>query len=366
MELKKAFDEFLQNIRLTQSHKDDLIKGHSTLRQRLEGFDEFPDGIKILNTFLQGSYRRGTAVKPNGDKRADVDVVVVTNINEHTYSPDKALESFKPFLEKYYAGKYSLNSRSYGIELSYVDLDLVITTKPNEANEMMFKSDSFILSNFTLDSERSYEFSNSINEVYDWSPDPLLIPDRDAKKWIETNPLAQIQWTQKKNALCNTHYINVVKSLKWWQINNNQNGELPKYPKGYPLEHIIGYCCPDNINSVAEGINETFKNIIDKFQDDVRWGRVPQLWDHGVDNHNVLKRITFNDFKQFYEKVENDYDCYSNVALFSPDPQESAAYWNELLGKEFPSEADIYKFIDEEGPFKNISVVGNTQPEEYA
>ncbi len=85
------------------------------------------------------------------------------------------------------------------------------------------------------------------------NPAPLLIPDREAKKWIETNPLAQIQWTQRKNALCNSHYINVVKSLKWWQINNFHDGNLPKYPKGYPLEHIIGFCCPDDISSVAKG-----------------------------------------------------------------------------------------------------------------
>ena len=63
------------------------------------------------------------------------------------------------------------------------------------------------------------------------------------------DPLEQIAWTVEKNANTNDHYVNVVKAAKWWRAYKCDG----KYPKGYPLEHLIGQNCPDNIGSVAEG-----------------------------------------------------------------------------------------------------------------
>lgn len=39
MKLTTYFNDFLSNIRLTKNQVDDLIKGHKTLRERLEGDD---------------------------------------------------------------------------------------------------------------------------------------------------------------------------------------------------------------------------------------------------------------------------------------------------------------------------------------
>ena len=66
-------------------------------------------------------------------KRSDVDIVVVTNLDREDYGPDDAIAVFLPFVETHYPGKYKLQGRSIGIELSYVDLDLVITAAPTEA-----------------------------------------------------------------------------------------------------------------------------------------------------------------------------------------------------------------------------------------
>ena len=110
------FNDFLANIRLSKAQKADLQKGHSTLRDRLENDEELKD--IIIATFLQGSYRRSTAVKPKNGTRADVDIIVVTNLNHETYTPQEALDLFKPFLDKHYQGKYRIQGRSIGIELS--------------------------------------------------------------------------------------------------------------------------------------------------------------------------------------------------------------------------------------------------------
>ncbi|MGD2092106.1 MAG: ThiF family adenylyltransferase [Candidatus Aminicenantes bacterium] len=46
--------------------------------------------------------------------------------------------------------------------------------------------------------------------------------------------------TQKKNKICNGQFVNVVKCLKWWR---KAMQPVPKYPKSYPLEHLIFLHC---------------------------------------------------------------------------------------------------------------------------
>ena len=125
------FKDFLSNIRLSDNQVSDLKTGHTTLRKRLET-DETLSKI-IVSTFLQGSYRRSTAVKPKNGNKSDVDVIVVTKLDSEEYTPEEALDLFVPFLDKYYKGKYRIQGRSIGISLSYVDLDIVPTSAPSES-----------------------------------------------------------------------------------------------------------------------------------------------------------------------------------------------------------------------------------------
>lgn len=88
-------------------------KRHSELREKLEG----DEGLKdlMVSTFLQGSYRRGTLIRPNGEDHADVDVVVVTRMNKEDTTPDQALQAFVPFLEKH----YRRSGHAYYCELNF-------------------------------------------------------------------------------------------------------------------------------------------------------------------------------------------------------------------------------------------------------
>lgn len=81
------FKDFLSNIRLSDNQVNDLKTGHTTLRKRLEE-DEKLSKI-IISTFLQGSYRRSTAVKPKNGNKSDVDVIVVTKLDSEEYTPEE-------------------------------------------------------------------------------------------------------------------------------------------------------------------------------------------------------------------------------------------------------------------------------------
>lgn len=351
MDLPTYFTDFLQKIRPTASQKEDAKTGHKTLRKRLHA-DETLSAI-IIDTFLQGSYRRSTAIRPNGESHFDVDVIVVTNLDENSHKPHEAMKKFEPFLEEHYKDKWEYQGRSIKITLSYVILDLVVTSAPSEADiEKLSKAS--VVTDATLEESEDWRLVKSwvspadrwrpgikallelAQKEAEWQLAPLRIPDRDTEEWEDTHPLEQIKWTQAKNKACNKHYINVVKALKW---SRRLNHATPKYPKGYPLEHIIGQCCPDEIGSVAEGVTLTLEEIADRYADDAKSKRVPVLPDHGVPSHNVLHRLTADDFAAFHAQVCED-AVISRRALDAATVKESANEWGKLFGSKFPAPPD--------------------------
>ena len=202
MELPTYFTKFLQAIRPTENQKEDCKTGHQTLRNRLTA-DEQLKPI-IVNTFLQGSYRRATAVRPKGEAQLDVDIIAVTRISQFEYpNPDDAMDLFVPFLDKHYKGKYQRQGRSFGIELSYVNLDLVITSAPSAAEEEVYESkavrtdftpedidDWLLTKSWIPPAERTSQtvFLKSLREA-EWKTEPLWIPNRDAGEWERTHPI---------------------------------------------------------------------------------------------------------------------------------------------------------------------------------
>lgn len=200
MDLPTDFKAFLQEVRPTASMRSDLQTGHRTLRNRLRA--DATLAPLLVSDFLQGSYRRYTAVRPKGDKRSDVDIIVVTKADEAEYVPAAAMDLFEPFLEKHYKGKWRRQGRSFGIELSYVELDLVITSAPSEAEIGILQSEAVTeggsLDEDSLEAARwrlnprwlseASRFGRSDAEQIimkaaseaEWKPTPLRIPDREA------------------------------------------------------------------------------------------------------------------------------------------------------------------------------------------
>lgn len=345
MELPSYFEDFLSEIRPRRDQLSALRSGHRTLRKRLK---EDEDLAPIcVSDFLQGSYRRSTAVRPLGDEKADVDVIVVTNLDHGELTPDEALDLFVPFLNTHYKGQWTRNGRSIGIELVTFKLDLVVTAAPSEVQKDLYKSASIRtlqgiedLKEWRLvpswpdpdfETEQGYfaRLAKAKSEP-EWKAEPLLIPDRDAEEWQPTNPIAQIKWTWDKNKRCNGYYVNVVKAIKWWR----RQYEKPKYPKSYPLEHLIGDCCPDGLTSVAVGVVGTLEAILAKYQSFADSGQIPFLCDHGVDQ-DVFRRVPPEDFADFCSLVK-DAAAIARKALDSQSEAESAAAWKSLFGDRFP------------------------------
>lgn len=337
--IQTYFLDFLKEIRLPDDLRKELISAHTDLRQQLKSDDITKD--LLVESFLQGSYARSTCIKPAPDKKVDVDVIAVTNIDHNTVSAQEAFAKIMPFVEKYYQD-YEQQKRSIGISLPKVDMDLVITAAPSEEVKLAIES-ADLSSAFTVDDLSGYQqpllegyrldslarFFEDSPDTQKWRAEPLLIPDDIENEWYRTHPLEQIRWTKEKNQLCNGNYVNVVKAIKWWR-----RLELPnlKHPKSYPLEHFVGDCCPNGIKSVAEGIVGTLEHIARYYP------QKPFLPDRGVPEHDVFEMLSSEDYNTFYKAV-----CVgariARAAYDNADVEESVKLWRIFFKNcdEFPS-----------------------------
>jgi len=340
------FIDFLAEIRLTEALKSACQEKHLELRRLLQADSDL--AAVIIDAFLQGSYRRDTSVRPlnpsDGTEHVDVDLVVVTTLDPNAYTPDMVVTKLMPFLNRNFRGRWTRNDRS--IKIAFADtpitLDLVTTAAPSMIQEAIKAAESrrpgtggmLPLSRRKLDEPSDIlSFRRALSEVRkavgneDWREDALLIPDRELKTWVKTHPIAQIEWTTRKNSSTSGHYINIVKAVKWWRRRNTK----PEHPKGYPLEHLIGAMCPDHVDSVAEGLTHSLEAAVLTFQR----GDKPVLPDHGVPEHDVLRRVTVADFAAFLGVLRSAASL-ARRAMDSPTVPESASTWRELLGPEFP------------------------------
>ena len=311
MNLPSYFKDFLAEIEPRPSYKEDQKAGHTTLRKRLADDADFQ---KVhVNTFLQGSYKRNTAIHPG----KDVDIVVVTSIDPDKTTPADANKELEKCLRKYYA-KVEPQSRSFGVSLSYVTMDVVLATSRHLKERDLFES---------------LRKADSLDSATSWVDHPLLIPDRDLGMWVETDPKRQLAWTTDLNAKCGGYFVPLVKMFKWWRKETYQE---PKYPKGYVLERFAGECVDTSKRDHAEGFVKVLETLDAKYSTYAAMGIVPHLPDPGVPSHNVAHRLSAADFKTFMTKVQAALPV-ARAALAEQDNEKSATSWRKLFGDKFPA-----------------------------
>lgn len=323
VDLPTRFKQFLEQIRPTPIHINQLRRGHTTLRRLLSRDPMLRP--HIVTSFLQGSYRRATAVRSvDGGIGADVDIVLVTDLDPRRNSPDAVMDRLKPFLFRHYPA-WRMQGRSLRVEVDEVALDVVLTSAPSRVDLLRQEAGAEPL-------DAGHQPTPA--ELAAWQTEPLRIPDRDRRQWCDTHPLAQLAATRAKNARCNGHFINVVKAIKWWKA---VTPGCPEHPKSYPLERLVEIHCPDDITSVADGVTRTLESIAGGYAS----GHKPVLNAPWVRGQDVLARVPPADFAAFVARVAAAAKL-ARQALDCEDEEESAALWRRLFGPAFPAAAGIH------------------------
>lgn len=291
-----AFDKFAQDIEPSKTTKSRASQAHTTLRDFLAQHDTFK-GV-CVRTFLSGSYKRDTAIRPqkNGEdvERPDVDIVVVTNHAIEDPPADVVNLLYDVLKEKYESIRRQ--QRSVGIETAQADMDVVPIIEP---------------------------FGQG---------GPLYIADRKLKQWIETNPPGHTEWTTQVNTKAGGRFKPLVKMLKWWR---RANPTVNKKPKGFVLECIAA----ESMNFSTIHYGELFVGMLESFVNayaaHIAVGSVPSITDPGVSGNSVTAGLTFAAFEGFYNKAKAHAEV-GRSALHEGDIEKAVTLWRQIFGDRFP------------------------------
>lgn len=289
------FKNFLNDVEPSESTKKRAKSAHETLRSFIRDDEIFKE--YHVKTFLSGSYKRNTAIRPKTKEgeteRPDVDIIVVTN---HGFSddPQEVITLLYNTLKDKYP-EIRKQSRSVGITTSTVDMDVVPIIAP-----------------FGIDGK-------------------LYIPDRKLARWLETNPPGHTEWTTEMNKNFNNQFKPMVKLFKWWR---RENPTISKKPKGFVLECIAAECIDLNVDQYPELFVGMFENIVSKYSINILLEKVPCIEDPSVPGNYVTDGMEFNQFKGFYNKIKNHAEI-GRKAINEGDEKRSLELWCNIFGDRF-------------------------------
>lgn len=295
MATQQQFIDMLKDIEPALSTVDACSSAHRTLRSALEADETFKK--LLVTSFLSGSYKRDTAIRPayiDGVlQRPDVDVIVVTN---HTKDdrPKDVLDALAKALRDAGYENIKVNRRSICVTMKGVDMDIVPVIEDGDA---------------------------------------YLIPDIELKEWLTTNPPAHTQWTIDVNKEADGRFKPLVKLLKWWR--RVHLADLRR-PKGFILECLVA----KHMNYFEEKHEPLFVTLLESIRDayavTVLLEKVPFVEDPGVPGNNVFSNVKFEEFKKFYDTVKAQAEL-ARKAVDEKDEDKQLELWRKVFGPRFPA-----------------------------
>lgn len=255
---QSAFDNFVRDIEPSKTTKARASQAHTNLRDFLSKHGTFRE--VHVRTFLSGSYKRDTAIRPqkNGEdvERPDVDIIVVTNHSLDDLPADVVELLYKTLKEKYQVIRKQ--QRSVGIETTDADMDVVPAIEPVGHGGKPY------------------------------------IADRKLEEWIQTNPPKHTDWTTEVNTKTDGRFKPLVKMVKWWR---RQNPTVSKKPKGFVLECFTA----ESMSFTEKQYGELFVGMLESFVSTYAWhisqGQVPFIPDPGVPGNSVTSGLSFAAFE---------------------------------------------------------------------
>ena len=302
MELAQHFERFLRNISLDEPKRDRIRSKHRYLRRALEA-DQYL-GPALYETFLQGSYVHGTAIRPLGNQ-ADFDVDVCCSLNldavpHGTEEPRRLVRWLARRLKK--------------VE-SYEDK---VSTRPR-CVRIDFPGD------FHMDVVPLAGDSRQAGNI-------LHIPNRTVNGWEATNPKGLDAWYHQQNARTNGRFVRVAKMLKHWR-----NQALPKNARlpSIALEVMIAQAWPFLANSDADAISRVLRNLANNLRFSFS---VPRVMNPSLQNENLLRDLEPDQLETLKAGLSEAADI-AEGGRRELDQARSISLWQRLFRTRFPQRA---------------------------
>lgn len=296
------FIEFIKDITPSATTNARSKSAHTAIRNALISDEDY--GESVLRTFLGGSYRRKTAIRPvakGGDTdRPDVDIYVVVEGTTSTCSPSDLVNDLYNALNRHrralYITKLKRNRCSIAISTNKADMD--------------------------------------VSPLLDRGHDGYYrIGNRNSGEWYATDPEAHTDWSAEVNADAGLRFNPMVKLMKW---SRRQNPTISKHPKSIGLEALVAKHMPMNESHYGVLIHDTFDDIVAVYSLHSLLGTCPSLDDPAVNGGNLLGGVSGAAWSGFYDKVKYLRDEAAK-ALDADDQSVATKHWRRVFGPRFPS-----------------------------
>ena len=174
----QGFEKLKQNLQISTLQTETVSTRHSNVRSAIES------EMKVLNTFLTGSYKRSTMIAPL--KEADIDIFVV--LDPSYFSQDgqaSLLDKVKRVLKKEYPKSPKVSRNGQAVTITFTDFQVDVVPGFNR------KGGGY------------------------------LIPDSVGNRWIGTDPKKHVEIWAEQNKLHSGKLVPVSKMLKGWNVKHS-------------------------------------------------------------------------------------------------------------------------------------------------
>ena len=141
MAKQSDFNSFLSNIEPSKTMVSYISSIQTNLRSYLKSHERYKS-IHV-DTFLSGSYAKHTSIRPvSGDKKRDVDIVVVTTYSDEDDACAVLEELRDVLLEKADYCTAWVQHHSVGIEMGGISIDIVPVIMDEDDDQLYYVGDS--------------------------------------------------------------------------------------------------------------------------------------------------------------------------------------------------------------------------------
>ena len=263
--VSEAFKLYLQRITPPPTQLEAARRSNNALRSWLRN-DEYFGGL-LETTFLNGSYARGTVIRPI----KDVDIIVVVDSGWREAIPNDVMESLRRKLAQRYPGRRTRRlRRAINVSLSDINLDVLLAVAPSGLNA------------------------------------PLQIPDRNDDEWIETHPRLQQQLIRELGRKTNGNYTALVRLVKQWAAARVARDHLPG---SFTLECLAYHCMVSDPDLFKGPLDDAFLALLEAiigFDLGINgwgWRDDPTVRNPALPELNVADRWTAASAELFLEKA---------------------------------------------------------------
>lgn len=194
--IDEAFRKFKSRLELNDKEQKNASDRQKEVREYLD------TKFEIERSFLTGSYARHTKTKP----LKDIDIFFVLSESENDYRskhPNVVLDDFYDALVEKYGDK-AVRKQTRSVN---VDFGVIIDAEDNTDYRVV-----------SIDAVPAFA-----------TDDDYEIPDKDAGKWIETNPETHAEKATAAHKDFSNEWKGLVRMVKYWN-NNQKHGAKPVKP----------------------------------------------------------------------------------------------------------------------------------------